>query len=54
MADQQQLYSSISAMKIATRVKVDVFTERRTRKNKNPRETSWEGEFGNMNGPGSH
>lgn len=27
MADQQQLYSSISEMKIATPVKVEVFTE---------------------------
>lgn len=34
MADQQQLYSSISEMKIATPVKVEVFTERRTREKK--------------------
>lgn len=37
VADQQQLYSSISAMKIATHVKVDVFTERRTRVKKKQR-----------------
>lgn len=34
MADQQQLYSSISEMKIATPVKVEVFTKRRTREKK--------------------
>lgn len=34
MADQQQLYSSISRMKIATPVKVEVFTKRRTREKK--------------------
>lgn len=32
MADQQQLYSSISEMKIATPVKVEVFTEGEGRK----------------------
>lgn len=38
VADQQQLYSSISEMKIATPVKVEVFTERRTREGKKWRE----------------
>lgn len=51
MADQQQLYSSISEMKIATRLKVEVFTERRTGEKKKWRETSQEGELCNLYGP---
>ena len=37
VADQQLLYSSISKMKIATHVKVEVFTETRTREGREGR-----------------
>lgn len=49
VADQKQLYSSISAMKIATHVKVDVFTEKRTRKKKTERKRDlFRGELCNL------
>lgn len=55
VADQKQLYSSISAMKIATHVKVDVFTEKRTRKKKTERKRAvFRGELCNLYAPGSH
>lgn len=46
VADQQQLYSSISKMKIATPVKVEVFTKRRTREKEE--EKNKEGELCNL------
>lgn len=48
VADQRQLYSSISEMKIATPVKVEVFTKRRTRGGKRNKE----GELCNLRCPG--
>lgn len=48
VADQRQLYSSISEMKIATPVKVEVFTKRRTRGGKRNKE----GELCNPRCPG--
>lgn len=49
MADQQQLYSSISEMKIATPVKVEVFTTRKTREKKKKNK---EGELCNLRSRG--